>query len=119
MDSIERQAIIKFEQVRDAWLKKYCFLPMLITTTSACNVAHFDIHRENFRARENFQRPVGMLSFHYSESEKPAEIYVSRIKKGYAIHTPVYQNDAFQTNWVAQKNKEQNWFFGLRGNWKF
>lgn len=88
----------------------------------ACGVVDYDFNRENLFASSSKQKNIGVVYFNFSGGEETTEVRFRRVKGGYALLSPIYEDgkrDGTAINFTASRTKERDMFFGVEGKYKF
>ncbi len=94
-------------------------LSALLAISTACSMLDYSIKRETFSADQRRDKSVGIIYVHYADKTEPYEISVNRIRRGYAVQAPLYDEKDVSMNFTASRTRDSGNFIGLRGRLSF
>lgn len=91
---------------------------LALSIVSACGVLDYSREKNQFVDSARKERTLGVIHFRYGE-EQPYDVTVHKIRRGYAMSAPVYEEDALRVNFTASRDSESGNFVGFRSRWEF
>lgn len=88
-----------------------------LCSASACGILDYS-KGNDFTDTAYKERTLGVIHFRYGE-EQPYDVTVKKIHRGFAMTTPMYEEDALHINLTASHDSESGNFVGLRSRWEF
>ena len=65
------------------------------------------------------ERVLGTLSYQEDAVSSPKRVHLYKISKGYALKGNIDRSDNYESNLMLSKDKEYDWFAGLKWRWTF
>lgn len=105
---------------QEAHLSRHVLLLFVPLTFGACGFIDYDLERSHFAAPSSKGRDIGLIYFHYADDKEPYTVHVRKVRGGYAMQAPLYDNsDGDHVQFSASRTKQRDYFIGIEGKFTF